>query len=111
MEENPNKRQPSDPVQYPGKMDHTTACCFVVGRKEELSMGQEDLEVQHLVTKQEDTDTTKSGKDEVDSRPDKKKQKSADNLLANSLNSAPASKGSESPKKPSVTTKVRDAGS
>jgi len=33
MELNPNVRQPTDYVEFPGKMDHTTCVTFVVGRK------------------------------------------------------------------------------
>ncbi|KAL6057011.1 TipA [Balamuthia mandrillaris] len=32
MEQHPNQRQPDDYQQFPGKMDHTTCICFVVGR-------------------------------------------------------------------------------
>lgn len=33
MENNPNKKQPTDYVEFPGKMDHTTCVTFVVGHK------------------------------------------------------------------------------
>jgi len=33
MESNPNKKQPTDYIEYPGKMDHTTCVTFVVGHK------------------------------------------------------------------------------
>ena len=36
MQENPFKRLPKDYKLYPGKMDHTTILCFVVGRSGEL---------------------------------------------------------------------------
>jgi len=32
MEKNPNKKQPTDYVGFPGKMDHTTAITFVIGK-------------------------------------------------------------------------------
>jgi len=32
MEKNPNKKQPTDYVGFPGKMDHTTCISFVIGR-------------------------------------------------------------------------------
>jgi len=32
MEKNPNKKQPTDYVGFPGKMDHTTCITFVVGK-------------------------------------------------------------------------------
>ena len=37
MEANPGKKQPGDPVAYPGKMDHTSCITFVVGKIDELS--------------------------------------------------------------------------
>lgn len=33
MENNPNKKQPTDYIEFPGKMDHTTCVTFVVGNK------------------------------------------------------------------------------
>jgi len=33
MENNPNKKQPTDYIEFPGKMDHTTCVTFVVGPK------------------------------------------------------------------------------
>lgn len=33
MENNPNKKQPTDYIEFPGKMDHTTCVTFVVGHK------------------------------------------------------------------------------
>lgn len=33
MENNPNKKQPVDYIEFPGKMDHTTCVTFVVGPK------------------------------------------------------------------------------
>lgn len=33
MESNPNKKQPTDYIEFPGKMDHTTVVTFVVGHK------------------------------------------------------------------------------
>lgn len=32
MEKNPNKKQPTDYVGFPGKMDHTTCITFVIGK-------------------------------------------------------------------------------
>jgi serine/threonine protein phosphatase PrpC len=32
MEKNPNKKQPTDYVGFPGKMDHTTCISFVIGK-------------------------------------------------------------------------------
>jgi hypothetical protein len=72
MEENPSKRQPADPVEFPGKMDHTTACTFLVGRIPEMS--DENVDKEELSTK-----------DEVDDQPDKKKQKSKEKRLSRGL--------------------------
>jgi len=33
MEKNPHKKQPTDYVEFPGKMDHTTCISFVIGNK------------------------------------------------------------------------------
>lgn len=33
MESNPNKKQPTDYIEFPGKMDHTTLVTFIVGHK------------------------------------------------------------------------------
>jgi hypothetical protein len=33
MEKNSGKKLPDDYTKYPGKMDHSTALCFVVGSK------------------------------------------------------------------------------
>jgi hypothetical protein len=33
MESHPNKKQPTDYIEFPGKMDHTTCVTFVVGHK------------------------------------------------------------------------------
>jgi len=37
MERNPNQKQPTDYIEFPGKMDHTTCVTFVVGHKGDAS--------------------------------------------------------------------------
>ena len=39
MESNPSQRQPHVSLEYPGKLDHTSACAFTVGPIESLSLG------------------------------------------------------------------------
>lgn len=40
MEKNPNKKQPVDYIEFPGKMDHTTCVTFLVGHKSSGSPSQ-----------------------------------------------------------------------
>jgi len=37
MVNQPGKRLPSDYVEYPGKMDHTTCVCIRVGKQGKIS--------------------------------------------------------------------------
>lgn len=48
MEQNPNSVQQADYVQYPGKLDHTTVACFLVGRYDsnDTSVTQKALDQQ-----------------------------------------------------------------